>query len=289
MSRLILIIAILVFIACNNVDDPKIENILIEIGNDKVYANYDENTKSFIIELDPSLNWESLNPIVETSSEFEVYPISGSKQNLNSPITYLVSNELGIECEFVLKAYTTNLLNDEEGKLNNGSWIFNGDCGIEGNDNECAFFYKGYLERDCEDIYSVNCEGINQVVKFNKDFGGKVILFASKSWPEKVFPNSITGHPYMWGMQYGDFPIPENDLKTLFRFGMIHTNKEKKWQNIGNYFPLFPEVDSVLMRLSQAKRAGEDPNGSKSLFKNVECRVFQDSISAKIYFEKFYN
>ena len=191
------------------------ENSILEFkilnGLEYIIGFIDEESSSILIEVPKTLDLKSLTVSISFSENANVSPKLGMSVNISDEFEFIVTAENGLKKTYIVNSYSENLLTNPTGDNNGENWNFDGLSGVE-IDNEFGNVF--YLVANKGD-FSPN---INQRIDLSRDYSNKYILFIGDLTTEKIMPNSITRHPYIWAYQIGDFS--EDDW--VFMQDMIH-------------------------------------------------------------------
>ncbi|GGX23080.1 hypothetical protein [Aquimarina muelleri] len=284
---LILPLFVILLNSCN--DDEKIEPlnnqnfiksfaVTVNEGNNSIIGYIDEDTSTILIEYSDEMDLKNLKTEIIVSENATIIPNSGELIDLSKgTLTFTVTSENGSKQEYKVAGYTKNLLKNPKGNNMAESWVLNGDVGVDETNNE--FYIVKYENPARTDI--------TQLVKFNRDYSDKYILFIGDLTTEKTVEGSITRHPYFWGHQNGPFNFDENLYEEIIQ-GMIHLEKANVWEVVSRANPLLKGVEAVIFKMGQASQVGDSLDGTKCKFRDIEVRIFESIKDSEIYVSNLY-
>lgn len=243
----------------------------------------DESNRTILIEYSGETDLENLQIGIQASPKSTLEPnVSGTIDMSDGTFTLNVIAENGDQREYSISAYSKNLLINPTGNNVGEFWSFNGNTGVtEYFDGRNEF----YIIRHDDGTENY----IEQRIEFNRNYSDKYILFIGEMTTEKTVEGSITRHPYFWGHQFGPFNFDDDPYEEVIQGGMIHTGNANIWEVVYKANLLLPEVESVLLKLGQASRSGDAPDGTKCKFRDIEVRIFESSEAAEIYVLNLYH
>ncbi|WP_062060875.1 hypothetical protein [Aquimarina longa] len=291
-NNLSILFSIIFLFSCNTDDDDTLENqsklALItdfKVAHNNVFINayIDDKSSTILLEVPNDLSINSISPKISTSINASVHPKSGESINLNNSAIYTVTAENGDKKEYKINMYTKNLLINPRGENNGANWEFTNktNAGIEKNSKGENIFY--IIQQD-----DGRNETISQNISLSRDYSNKYILFIGDMTTEKVVNKSITRHPYFWGLQKGDFSSDIEPIDQVIQSGMMHDEEANVWQVVSGTHLLLPNVNEIYFQIGQASMVGDPNDGTKSMCKDIEVRIFQSKQDAEIYVSKLY-
>ena len=285
MIKKIILLFSLIIISCNTdeslVDDSK--NILND-SNDIISFNipYNENliegiinskTNEIIFEAPADLNLKEIVPEIITSEKATIK--SKTEIDFNNEVEYSITSESGLIKKYVVNYYTGNLLKNPKGYNNGEYWSLCSNCGVEKDGDKSNFYGIATKSSDLN---------ITQEVLFTRDYSNQFVLFIADLWTEKTVVNSITRHPYLWARQKGDF----NEDDWPFLQGMLHESNANEWEVVSGIHKLLPNIKSMYFKMSQASQVGDEHDGTKNKYKDIEMRIFKSESDSKYFIENLY-
>jgi len=240
-----------------------------------IRASINDELNLIVFEAPSDLNLKSLTPKIEISTKATIE--LNDSLDFSKTISYTVISESGNQKKYDINYYTSNLLNSScSNDLSH--WIIDDTCKIENNAGECIFEVVNFKDN--------TSNRIAQNIYFNdSDFSGKYLLFICEGTTEKYIPGSITRTPYLWGFQRGDFK--EGDW-VYMEDDTYFNSPSNTWQIVHGINKLLTNVKSVFVQMAQGSQRGDDPDGTKSKYKNFEVRVFNSESDAKYYVNNIY-
>lgn len=240
-----------------------------------IRANINDELNLIVFEAPSDLNLKSLTPKIEISSKATIK--LNDNLDFSKTISYTVISESGNQKKYDVNYYTSNLLNSScSNDLSH--WIIDDTCKIENKTGECIFEVVNFKDNTSNKI-------AQNIYFTNRDFSSKYLLFICEGTTEKYIPGSITRTPYLWGFQRGDFK--EEDW--IFMEDDTYFNSPSNtWQIVHGINKLLTNVESVFVQMAQGSQRGDNPDGTKSKYKNLEVRVFNSESDAKYYVDNIY-
>lgn len=253
----------------NKSNSNEVISFTIPYNEGYIEAIVDNESNRILFESPSDLNLENLTPNIELSEGSKI--IEELVIDFSEATEIIVQSESGINRKYTVNYYTQNLLKNPKGENNGEHWYLCSQCGVEKNESdELNFFGRATSSSDLT---------ISQEIYFEDDYSNLYILFIGNLWTEKTVVNSITRHPYLWAHQKGNFK--EDDWP--FLQGMLHEKEANEWEIVSGIHQLLPNITSVYFRMSSASQVGDENDGTKNKFKDIEIRIFKSEGDAEFY------
>jgi hypothetical protein len=126
-----------------------------------------------------------------------------------------------------------------------------------------------------------NGGALEQRLRLPPDPAGKYLLIIGTGASQRVLPGGdITDLPSLWARVHPD-PAPSN--RTVFQNMLFRPHAPGDWVSVHGIFPIPAGVDTVQLRLGQARRSDTPHDGSAAYITNVEVRLFETREDAAAY------
>ncbi|MCW5516163.1 InlB B-repeat-containing protein [Muriicola sp. Z0-33] len=172
---------------------------------------------------------------------------------------------------------STNLLTNGSADQGTQNWIVFGDSGTESYSGQNVFFTKDIVD---------NASYLFQDVLIGSGNQSKYILLIGNLWVEDEVSGSITRHPSLYGYQMSGDTFIEAYMQGQ---DLWHDAPAGIWQERSGIYEILPNVDRIRLFLSQQAQVGDDPDGTKALYDDVEIRIFNSLEEAINYRDNIYN
>ncbi|NIJ46606.1 hypothetical protein FHR24_003096 [Wenyingzhuangia heitensis] len=131
-------------------------------------------------------------------------------------------------------------------------------------------------------------EEIKQTINFSPfNFSKKHLVFIGNSKAEKFVKQSITGQPYLWGYQIGNFK--KDDWVFMQSPHNVRTSDiENNWEKIYIVNELLNDISSVYVKMSLGLRKDESKGDAKATLTNLNLRIFNSKEDAMFYIENIF-
>ncbi len=233
-------------------------------------ASIDAANKSVFVELknNSSIKHQELKQF------FKLKPKSESYKNGDS-IILKNNKKYGY---YKLIFFSENLVSNANCYKTGSKWKYGRNTNVIEKNGQCIYEVINYK--------SDSGNKIGQRIDFkDKDYGDKFLLFICTATTEKFIEKSITRIPYLWGRQYGDF---QKEEWVFMEDNVTFKGPANKWEKTYGIRKLLKNVESVWIQMSQGHMKGDDPDGTKSKYFNMEVRIFEKEDDAKYYVENIY-
>jgi hypothetical protein len=131
-------------------------------------------------------------------------------------------------------------------------------------------------------------EEIGQTISFNPfNFSKKYLVFIGNSKAENFVKQSITGQPYLWGYQIGDFK-KEDWVFMQLPHNVRTSNEENYWEKIYIVNELLDNISSVYVKMSLGLRKNESKGNAKATLTDINLRIFNSKEDAMFYVENIF-
>jgi len=115
----------------------------------------------------------------------------------------------------------------------------------------------------------------NQTVEIPENQRGKWALLIGYGWTEHIVQESITRHPYLIGFPNAGLSLQGQNL--------LHTEDENTWQTMWGIFELDAAISTINFQAAQAYQIGDDPDGTRAVFDDLELVIFETQAAAEAY------
>ena len=105
-------------------------------------------------------------------------------------------------------------------------------------------------------------------------------------WVERIVPNSITRHPYLYGYQ---MTAQNNIVEYMQGQQMLHSADAGVWQVCHGVYRIKENVEKLRIFMQQGSQVGDNPDGTKALFDDLIVLIFDSSEEAENYILNTYN
>ncbi|ANW95695.1 hypothetical protein AXE80_05120 [Wenyingzhuangia fucanilytica] len=140
------------------------------------------------------------------------------------------------------------------------------------------------IHQNGKDYFNVQKdEKINQTISFIPfNYSKKYLVFIGNSKSENFVKKSITGQPYLWGYQIGNFK--KDDWVFMQSPHNVRTSDDENyWEKIYIVNELLNNISSVYVKMSLGLRKDESKGDAKATLTDLNLRIFNSKEDAMFY------
>lgn len=239
---------------------------------------------------------ETVKPVFEIFNDTISNKLFISSQNINQINKKDLENYLKIK----IKAENEEILNGESieyieksGETKNLTISIYSNNFIEQN-SETSKFWKTSDENSItyhkgqNYFHITKDEEIGQKISFNSfDYSKKYLVFIGNAKAEKFVKKSITGQPYLWGYQIGNFK-KEDWVFMQSPHNVRTSDEENYWEKIYIVNELLNNISSAYVRMSLGLRKNESKGNASATLTDLNLRIFNSKEDAMFFVEKIF-